>query len=247
MNSITKNNWIQCDEKHNVRLRLFCLPYAGGGASIYRLWQQSMPEDIQVCKIQLPGRENRINEQAIDSMEVMIKTLTKQLLAYLDKPFVFFGHSMGAMISYELARYLANYTPFAPYHIFVSACRTPDTLNTQTTYHLSGDEFVESLRQRGGTNEVLLNNKEYMQMVEPTLRADLKLIEQWHHNNINKLDCPITVLGGVNDTLVSPALLKQWNRYTNNVFELKLFDGGHFFINDTSNSIVSIVANTLKQ
>ncbi|MFY9074805.1 thioesterase domain-containing protein [Malaciobacter mytili] len=246
MNSISKNKWVQFESKQNVNLRLFCLPYAGGSASIYRLWQQKMPENIQVCKIQLPGRENRINEQAIDSMEVLIQILVKQLLSYFDKPFVLFGHSMGAMIVYELARYLTNYTSYTPLHIFVSACRTPNIAELKTTYHLPNDEFINSLRQRGGTNEILLNNKEYMQMIEPTLRADLKLIEQWHHNDIDKLNCPITIFGGLNDTLVSPFILKQWRQYTNNVFKLKLFKGGHFFINDPSVNIASIVANTLK-
>ncbi|MFV0564076.1 thioesterase II family protein [Malaciobacter mytili] len=246
MNSISKNKWLQFESKQNVNLRLFCLPYAGGSASIYRLWQQEMPENIQVCKIQLPGRENRINEQAIDSMEVLIQILVKQLLSYFDKPFVLFGHSMGAMIVYELARYLTNYTSYTPLHIFVSACRTPNIAELKTTYHLPNDEFINSLRQRGGTNEILLNNKEYMQMIEPTLRADLKLIEQWHHNDIDKLNCPITIFGGLNDTLVSPFILKQWRQYTNNVFKLKLFKGGHFFINDPSVNIASIVANTLK-
>ncbi|ADG93866.1 Oleoyl-(acyl-carrier-protein) hydrolase [Arcobacter nitrofigilis DSM 7299] len=247
MDSITKNKWIQYEEKENVKLRLFCLPYAGGGSSIYRLWQKSMPEHIQVCKIQLPGRENRIDEQAIDSMEDLVKTLAKQLFNYLDKPFALFGHSMGAMATYELAKYLSNNTPYSPKHVFVSGCRTPNTPHNHITYHLEGEEFIDSLRQRGGTNEVLLNNKDYMKMVEPTLRADLKLIERWHHNDIETLNCPLTVLGGVNDTLVLPTNLKQWHQYTNKIFELKLFEGDHFFINDDSHNIASIVANTLKQ
>ena len=233
MNVITNNKWIQYDEQQNVGLRLFCLPYAGGGSSIYRLWQESMPEYIQVCRIQLPGRENRINEQAIDSMEELVKTLAKQLLAYMDKPFALFGHSMGAMATYELAKYLSSNTPYSPEHVFVSACRTPNISHDNITYHLQGDEFIDSLRQRGGMNEVLLNNKEYMQMVEPTLRADLKLIENWHYCAIDTISCPLTVFGGVRDALVSPSILEQWNQYTNNIFELKLFDGNHFFINET--------------
>ncbi|RXJ94837.1 putative thioesterase [Malaciobacter molluscorum] len=247
MNSKVKNKWIQFESKKEVRLRLFCLPYAGGGSSIYRSWQKLMPEDIQVCKIQLPGRENRINEQAIDNMEELIQTITKQLLFYLDKPFAIFGHSMGAMVSYELAKYLTKHTPYIPEHVFVSACRTPDIPDMNKTYFLQGNEFLQSLRQRGGTNEVLLENKEYMQLIEPTLRADLKLIEEWHHNNIDILKCPLTVLGGIKDKLVSPNILEKWDRYTNDEFKLKLFDGDHFFINDDTHNIALTVANALKQ
>jgi surfactin synthase thioesterase subunit len=247
MNSQIKNKWIQHDTQQDVRLRLFCLPYAGGGSSIYRQWQQFMPKDIQVCKIQLPGRENRINEHAIDCMEELVQILSKQLSMYMDQPFALFGHSMGGMATYELARYLSKNTPYTPKHVFISGCRTPNVEDNNKTYYLQGEAFIDSLRQRGGTNEVLLNNKEYMQMVEPTLRADLKLIERWHHHEIEPLTCPLSVLGGVHDPLISPDKLTTWEEYTKGDFELKLFKGGHFFLNDESNNIASVIGNTLQQ
>jgi medium-chain acyl-[acyl-carrier-protein] hydrolase len=137
-----------------VKVRLFCFPFAGAGASVYRNWHHTLPKSIEVCPVQLPGREERLLEVPFTCLELLVVELSKVIEPYLDRPFAFFGHSMGASISFELARHLRRMNQPLPVHLFISGRRAPQILGTEaTTYHLPDPDFIEELRRHLGEHQ----------------------------------------------------------------------------------------------
>ncbi|MET3493993.1 thioesterase II family protein [Variovorax boronicumulans] len=241
----TPKSWVQADATPGTpRMRLFCLPHAGGGASFYRGWQMHMPQDVQVCRIQPPGRENRIGELAYRHMTVLVAELAAQLQPWLDQPFALFGHSMGSVVAYELACALQR-AGSAPAHLWVSACRAPHIADTRQIHHLPQAEFFAALGARGGTPGSVLNNSDYMAMMEPVLRADLALIERWHRTTWQPLPCPVTALAATDDGVTPLDAVEAWRPYTHARFELHRFTGGHFYLSDPALSVPALVGRAL--
>src|SRR5436305_4022919 len=168
------NRWFgSYKPRPETTLRLFCFPYAGGGAMIYRNWADYLPASIEVCPIQLPGRGNRLKEPAYTNLRNLVDELANSLAPYLEKPFAFFGHSMGAKIVFELARELKRRHGLEPVHLFASGCRAPHIpYDKPTTFDLPEDKFIEELRSLNGTPKEALENSELMQILTPILRAD---------------------------------------------------------------------------
>lgn len=238
-------SWIQADEcAPDPRMRLFCLPHAGGGASFYRAWQAQMPTGVQVCRIQPPGRENRIGEPAYRQMTVLVAELAAQLRPWLDRPFALFGHSMGSVVAYELACALQRMA-CTPVRLWVSACRAPHIADIRPIHHLPRADFLATLGARGGTPRSVLENSDYMAMMEPVLRADLELIERWHRNTWQPLPCPITALAATDDGVTPLDAVQAWRPYTHAGFELHRFTGGHFYLSDPALSVAAQVGRTL--
>lgn len=230
------------------KIRLFCFPFAGGSVSSFQNWIDHCPPEIELWGIQLPGRENRIQETPITSVKSLINRLIPVISPYLDQPYAFFGHSMGALISFELTRELARHQQRMPQHLFMSGFRSPQLPNQELPIHsLSDDLFLEALRRYQGTPETVLNNADFMAVYLPILRADFKLLETYFYRQDQPLNCPITVLGGYDDTKVSETELEQWQIQTNQEFALHLFSGGHFFINQQTEAIVQLISENLLQ
>src|SRR5512132_3878400 len=155
------------------RIPLVCLPYAGGGASAYRLWRRLQPASIEVCPVQLPGREGRIRETPYRRVEPLAETLAGLLAPCAGRPFAIFGHSMGALIGFVLARRLRAMGLPGPAHLFVSAARPPGEMRRGEPVHtLSDESFVHALRALRGTPEQVLEHRELMELLLPTLKAD---------------------------------------------------------------------------
>ena len=245
--STDPNLWIiRTNINPNTKIRLFCFPFAGGSASSFQTWVNHCPSQIELCRIQLPGRENRIQETPITSLKSLINQLTPVIKPYLDQPYAFFGHSMGALISFELTRELAKHQQRMPQHLFMSGFRSPQLPNADLPIHRLADQlFLDALRRYQGTPETVLNNSDLMAVYLPILRADFKLIETYFYRQDHPLNCPITVLGGCNDTKVSQAEIEQWQIQTNQQFTLHLLSGGHFFINQHTEIILQMIAQTL--
>jgi medium-chain acyl-[acyl-carrier-protein] hydrolase len=229
--------------RSDVRLRLFCFHYAGGGASIFRAWTGKLPHTLEVCPIQLPGRESRIAEPPITRLPRLTAELANVLSPYLTTPFAFFGHSMGALICFELARYLRMYTRFTPSHLFISAHRAPqlpykDLLSST----LPDAELKENLRQLNGTRQGVLANDELMELMLPILRADLQLGETYCFTSDEPLTCPISVLGGLQDAELSHDDLLAWQEHTSGSFTLRMFEGGHFFLHTAEAALLPMLA-----
>ena len=228
------------------RLRLFCFPYAGGGASIYRTWSSYLPEDIEVCPVHLPGREARIKEPAFTRIAPLVRVLAHVLQSSLDVPFAFFGHSMGALISFELSRYLRQAKLPEPQHLFISAHRAPQLPDMRSRVsHLSDNEFLNHLLRLGGTPSEILRETELMQIMLPTLRADFTLCDTYSYTADPTFTYPITAFGGIDDKTVSEQELQAWREQTTSNFTLHMFPGDHFFLREHARELVQSIGDAL--
>lgn len=224
------------------RIRLFCFPYAGGGASAFQPWQQYLPDNVDLCLIQLPGRETRLRENRYTHLPSLIDALAPALLPYLDLPFTFFGHSMGALICFELTRYLRKHQGPQPFHLFVSGCRAPHLPATERALHaLPEAEFITELERLNGTPASLLQNRELMDLLLPMLRADFALFETYNYIAEEPLSCAITAFGGLQDTRATDRQISYWHDHTNISFTLDMLPGGHFFIHNSRKQITDTI------
>jgi medium-chain acyl-[acyl-carrier-protein] hydrolase len=229
-----------------ARLRLFCLPHAGGGASAFRGWADVLPAEVEVCLVQLPGRENRIGEPAFERMEPLVEALTGAMDEFLDRPFAFFGHSNGALIGFEVARTLRARSRPGPVHVFPSGRRAPDLPADRPPIHaLPQAEFLAELQELGGLPAQLLEHRELLEMIVPTLRADVSIHETYAFGEQPPLACPATAYGGVADPRVSRAQLEAWARHFAGPFTLRMFPGGHFYLHDDRDTVLRALSGDL--
>ena len=212
-------------------LQLFCFPFAGGGASAFRKWDTKLPGNIEVCAIQLPGREDRLLEPPFRQIGPLVNALSELVVIGLDKPFVFFGHSMGALVAFELSRRLRRLGGRQPDHLIVSGFRAPHLPDRQApTYDLPETSFLEELRRLGGTPDEVLQSSELMTLFTPTLRADFALSETYAYVHEVPLECSISAFVGSDDQEVSYDEVAAWRHHTNGSFSLQSIPGDHFFL-----------------
>lgn len=228
-------------------LRLFCLPYAGGAASIYREWSLLLPQTIEVWPIQLPGRESRIRESSINRVTPLVEAITSALIPYLDKPFAIWGHSMGALLAFEVVRQLRRENHKEPVHLFVSAHRAPQRPNLFPLIHQLPDvEFVRELRQLNGTPDEVLQHEELMELLLPVLRNDFTLVETYSYKEEPPLNCSLSAFGGLQDHKVHSDEVKAWAEQTKNTFRVRMFPGDHFFLHQHRTQLLSLLVQDLK-
>ena len=229
--SIDSTPWlVRHQQEPETTLRLFCFPYAGGGASVFRLWPAGLPAEVEVCAVQLPGRENRITESLISDIHELVPVVCDALIAYCDSPFVFFGHSVGSLLAYALCRELRRRGAPMPLRLIVSGGRAPHIPVSNPLHQLKEDAFVNELRRFSGTPEAVLQCRELMQIYIPILRADFALKEAYCHSMVPPLDVPISAYGGTVDNEASVDALSAWSTYTCRDFTLEMIEGNHFFL-----------------
>lgn len=245
--STSANKWLlQGNTQSPSHMRLFCFPHAGGNANNYIHWQKSLSPGIELCVIQLPGRTSRMIESPITNMAALVEAIVEGIGPYLDKPFAFFGHSMGAVVAYEVSQRLRKLDKPSPIHLFVSSCRGPAMpLKRQPIYNLPFDDLLTALANLNGTPSEALDNKELMAMMEPVIRADFEIIETRSYNEQAALDLPITALGGKQDPSVSTLELQAWKQHTNAGFWLKLFEGDHFYYADQEKALMRQISELM--
>jgi medium-chain acyl-[acyl-carrier-protein] hydrolase len=181
--------------------------------------------------VQLPGREDRRDEAPLRRLPAAVSRVCADLEPFRDRPYVFFGHSMGALLAFEATRALRAVGGPAPQHLLCSACRSPEVVRTGTPiYRLPDAEFVRHLRILGGIPEPILRDREMMDLFLPILRADFELLQTYEFRPEPPLRCPITVFGGTHDSEVPPRTLDAWRHHTTGQFERIEFAAGHFFI-----------------
>jgi medium-chain acyl-[acyl-carrier-protein] hydrolase len=228
------------------RARLFCFPYAGGSAVIFRDWARALPPDVEVCAAMLPGRGSRMLEPSQTRLSAVVAHLTDAITPYLDKPFAFFGHSMGALTAFDLARGLRREVGVEPKHLFVSGCRAPHLPDPDPPpYNLPDPEFIEFLRNLNGTPEEVLEKQELMDLMMPLLRADFEAVSTYAYAAGQPLSCPLTAYGGLRDCTVSQEELAAWSEHTTAGFALRMFDGDHFFIHQAATQLLSTLGREL--
>ena len=231
--AITSDSWILRRNLRGpeARLRLFCFPYAGAGASIFRTWPDGLPSDIEVCPVQLPGHGTRLMERPFTQVSPLVQALAQALIPLADRPFAFFGHSLGALICFELGRQMRRQYGVHPLRLFVSAARAPQIpLPGPPIHALPENEFLAQLRRLNGTPEELLANQELMEIMAPVLRADFALYETYEYSTEPPLNCPITAFGGLDDRKVGDGDLEAWRTQTSATFSRRMLPGDHFFM-----------------
>lgn len=235
----------------HTRLRLFCFPYAGGGAAAFADWPRHLPGSVEVCPARMPGRAERMREPPFTRLAAAVEDLAAAIRPLLDVPSVFFGHSMGALIGFELTRRLrldAAAIVIRPSHLYVSGCRAPQApAAAQRTYLLPDALLLERLGSLSGTPRELLRHGELMRLMLPLIRADIELTETYEYRAEPPLALPITACGGERDPHVRRLHLEAWKRQTASAFTLRMFDGDHFFLHQSEGALLEMLAHDLHQ
>jgi medium-chain acyl-[acyl-carrier-protein] hydrolase len=244
----TMSPWLAVNRANpRAELRLFCFPYAGGDALVYRDWAASLPDSVEAVPVQLPGRGRLRKELPATRLEALVPALIAALTPHFDKPFAFFGHSMGAMIAFELARRLRRERGPRPVHLFVSGSPAPQLPDRHPrTFDLPEPEFIEELRRLNGTPREVLEHPELMALLLPVLRADFELVQTYVYTDGPPLECPITALGGAQDSLVPREDLEVWGALTCAPFELRMLSGDHFFLHASQREVLRVISDALQ-
>lgn len=232
--------------KPSAKLRLFCLPYAGGSALIYRTWGSRISANVEVCPVSLPGRAPRATEPCFQRLAPMAEATANALLPYCDKPFAVFGHSMGAMLSFEIARYLRRHGHKGPSQVFVSGRRAPQVPDEDPpTYDLPYDEFIAELKRINGTPAEILEHEEILEMVVPIIRADFEACQTYQYTPEPPLDCPIMAFGGATDDEETEERIKPWQEQTTASFSVSMLPGDHFFLHTSEDLLLQLLDRQL--
>ena len=227
--SIDTSPWFTCPRVNpNACTRLICFPHAGGGPAAFHSWPARLPESLEVWAVQLPGRSARLTEAPISRLVTLAQLAADALVPALDKPVAIFGHSMGALLGFEVARHLRRYGRL-PIHLFVLGCPAPHTIrNTHNIHELAESDFLAELGRLNGTPPEVLDNEDVMQLFLPILRADFAAFESYRYVHEAPLEHPITAFGGTDDSEVSSEELVAWKQQTTAAFAVAMIAGGHF-------------------
>lgn len=232
--TINRDPWFFCPSPGlDVKTRLFCLPFAGGGASVYRGWNNAFPENIDVWAVQLPGHESRINEPRISNTVILAKAIADALSPYLDKPFALFGYSIGALLAFEVSRELRRRGEHLPAHLFIAAMHAPHVPMVHPPLaHLPREEFLEQIDYYYQPSDDAWKIPELMEIFLPVLRDDISIADTYEYISEPPLSCPLDVYVGEEDRGTPLTDAEAWQDQTSAIFELTVFPGSHFFLHN---------------
>ncbi len=230
-------------------LRVVCLPYAAGGASHYRPWAFLLPQGVELCGIQLPGHETRIRERLETDSTPIVTTLATALEPLLDQPIALFGHSMGALLAFELTREFRRRGHKPPVHLFVSGRQAPHlSSGYEAIWNRPEPEFLRAVIDRyNGIPKAVLDDPEMMRLFMPILRADVAIVENYVCAVEEPLAMPITVFSGLDDPSVNFAGLAAWREFTTSGFRLEMQPGGHFYLQQNREALVASIVCDLRR
>jgi len=228
-------------------VRLFCFAHAGGGVAFFRPWRLALAPAVDVRPVLLPGRESRIRELPYRRIEQLLDPLAAALLPHLDRPYALFGHSLGSIIAYEVARRLSA-GGSGPACLLVSGRRAPTLPSTRRQFSaLPEDEFVAAVATLNGTPPEVLRQPQLLRLLLPALRADFELNETYRPLPGPVLRCPLGAYLGAADPEVDPAELLGWHRETAGEFTLRMFPGDHFYLRDGRPEVLAAVRHDLQR
>jgi medium-chain acyl-[acyl-carrier-protein] hydrolase len=213
-------------------LRLFCFPHVGAGASTFNQWQSAwMQGNVELWTVRLPGREQRLSETPFRRMGPLVEAIYEAMAPQLSGRYAFYGHSLGAIVAFEMARKIRIQGGQGPIRLLVSAHSAPQVGLRRPPFHkLPDKEFVDVLRSLAGTPQEALENEDLMGLLMVALRADFEVDETYSYEEGQPLECPISAFGGIDDPDVSQANLAAWRAQTSRQFSLHMMEGDHFFI-----------------
>ncbi len=230
----------------NSYIRLFCFHYGGGSASAYREWAKDLVDYVDLIAIQLPGRETRFSEPLLDNISDIVNELSLNFHNYLDKPYILFGHSIGALISFEFTRILRKKAMQQPKSLIISGTKAPQVpLKRPPIHRLPSPELIQKIREYNGIPRDIIENKELMDIFLPIIRADFCISETYSYYSEPPLACPIMALGGLNDDTFDSQDLLKWQEQTTALFQYELLPGDHFFIKSSYQKVINIVNKIL--
>lgn len=224
---------------------LLFIPHAGGSGENFLPWFRYFPEKIGCRYILLPGRGKRLSEPAFSNMSALISAITPECLRLCDKPLSIFGHSMGALIAFELAKAL-QFNHVILKRLFISGCRAPHLSVPIKLSHLAPDELYLQLEKLGGCHDFLKNNFKYFEYFYPILINDLALCESYHYEKGAKLKCPISIFWGMNDEMIAQEKIYLWKNESNFETVFHSFPGSHFYLNEYQDLVIKAICRHLE-
>lgn len=228
-------------------LRLICFPYAGGGAAAYHPWAKLLPPAVELCVLQLPGRETRRGEPPYTVFADAAAGLLAAASPLLDKPCAFFGHSLGALLAFETARSLRRAGLPQPFHLLLSSRRPPQLPEPfGPIAQIPEAEFIAAVQRRyGGIPQVILQEPDLLALFLPTLRADFAVLESYAYREEPPLSADLTIYGGSEDPIATPAALDLWQVHTTGAFAHEQFAGGHFYLQSERAGLLASLVSRL--
>lgn len=214
------------------RTNVICLPYAGGGVAAFHGWPARLPAELDLWVVRPPGRESRLLQPPIRDLHTMVAELTPDVVPLTRRPYVVFGHSMGALLAYELVRALVGRGLPPPAWLVVSGHAAPHVAVPGELHKLPEHQLIQRLREYGATPQDLLASPELLRLFLPTIRADLAVAETYRHRPGPKLTCPVAAYRGRDDPEVTHDQCAAWAEVTTGRCVVKDFPGGHFFLED---------------
>lgn len=226
-------------------MRLVCFPHAGGSASFYFPVSAALSPGIDVLAVQYPGRQDRRLEPCTDDIPAMADRIFRATDIWADGPLALFGHSMGAILAFEVARRIERELGVAPVRLFASGRRAPSCTRDETVHLRDDDGIVRELQLLSGTDARVLGDEELLRMVLPALRNDYRAIETYRGDDGAAVSCPVTVLTGDADPRTSMDEALAWRGHTTGEFDLEVFPGGHFFLAARQEAVLKAIGERL--
>jgi surfactin synthase thioesterase subunit len=245
--SVEGSPWVRRLQRSDRGVRLLCFPHAGGAATYYAPLARALggAGDVDVLALQYPGRQERLGERCIDSIDALVDAVVPELDGWLDRPFALFGHSMGAIVAYEVARILEVERGLVPRGLFVSGRRAPSTYRVENVHRGGNPSLLREIVRLGGTPPQLLDDEDVRQMMLPALRGDYKAIETYEWRPGQPLSSPICAYYGLADPLTTTAEAAAWSSHTAAAFTLHAFPGTHFYLSTQTPHLAPLITQHL--
>jgi medium-chain acyl-[acyl-carrier-protein] hydrolase len=241
--NVQSSNFVTFRPRPAAAFRLFLFPHAGGAPVAFFPWVGQFSEDIECVCLQYPGRSLRLREQASTSVQQIVDGILGEIDDLSEKPFAFYGHSLGGIVAFELTRALRDFGRPGPRHLYIGAARPPHIASSRPPIHMLPDEqFIVAVSSRyGGIPAAIASDSGAMEMFLPALRGDFTAYETYHFRPSDPLFIPMTIFGGEQDTAVPPECLPGWGEHTDAAFEIQLLPGGHFFPPASTQALIRVL------